>query len=101
MWKSTNWNPYLVPVQCPAMYCCRTVLVTYLAHVLTWSTFQVLGLSNRRQHTNNAACQALEISFSIGNLVRRVGWLVSLNVRTCAYREVLVVQYASEPLLMK
>jgi hypothetical protein len=32
--------------------------------------------------------------------LRRVIWLVRLTVRTCTYREVVVVQYASEPLLI-
>ena len=32
--------------------------------------------------------------------LRRVFWLVRLNVRTCTYREVLVVHCASEPLLI-
>jgi hypothetical protein len=52
----------------------------------------VLGLSNRHQQTSDVACLALEISFSIGNIVWRVVWFVSLIVSTG--REVLVIQYA-------
>jgi hypothetical protein len=59
----------------------------------------VLGLSNRHQHSSGAVCPALEISFRIGNLVRRVVWMVSFTVHTCTSREVLEVHNASELLL--
>jgi hypothetical protein len=61
----------------------------------------MLGLSNRRQQTSDAACPVWGITFCIGNFAWRVIGLVKFNVRTCMYREVLIVQYASaEPLLI-
>jgi hypothetical protein len=59
----------------------------------------VLGLSNRHQHTSDAARPSLGTSFSIGNLVRRVLWMVRCNVSTCTFREVLIVRCASRPSL--
>jgi hypothetical protein len=38
--------------------------------------------------------------FASETSLRRVIWLVRLSVRTCTYREVLVVHYALEPLLI-
>jgi hypothetical protein len=77
----------------------KIAFACYLASVLAWSTCQVLRLSNRHQSTSDAACPTFKASFSIGNHVWHVVWLVSFTVRTCAYRAVLIVQYASQPLL--
>jgi hypothetical protein len=58
------------------------------------------GLSNRRKQTSDAACPGWGITFFIENFDWRVIGLVRYIVRPCTYREVFVVQYASEPLLI-
>jgi hypothetical protein len=58
-----------------------------------WNSTSV-RLSNCRQQSSDAARKAWGIMLCIGNLAWRIIWLVRLTVRTCTYREVLVVQHA-------
>jgi hypothetical protein len=74
----------------------RWLTLACLASVSGVRAFQPSSSVQRRGSTSmenhDAARSASE------NSLRRVIWLVRLIVRNCTYREVLVVQYASEPL---